>query len=250
MNFQKRKQAILRKLEETGEADIKGLASEMKVAEITVRRDLNLLASDGLLYRTHGGAMRVDPFEPPYPFANKAAVNVEAKDACARRAAAEVMDGDIVYMDCGSTVFRLCPFIKNKKIRVITNSLPVVYALQSSRVEVNVIGGEFDAERQAVHGKMAEYHIGKYRATKAFLGADGISGAGIFANSEKEATLTLAMAKQSGATYLLCDAGKIGKETYLHFADLSLIDTLITDAPAAACRAIRKAGVRVMHVKV
>jgi DeoR family fructose operon transcriptional repressor len=250
MNFQKRKQAILRKLEGAGEADIKGLASEMKVAEITVRRDLNLLAADGLLYRTHGGAMKVDPFEPPYPFANKAAVNMEAKEAIARRAAAEVKDGDIVYMDCGSTVFRLCPFIKNKKIRVITNSLPVVYALQGSRVEVNVIGGEFDAERQAVHGKMAEYHIKKYRATMAFLGVDGISGAGLFANSEKEATLTLAMAGQSGTTYLLCDAGKIGKETYLHFADLSLIDTMITDAPAAACRAIRKAGVRVVHVSV
>jgi DeoR family fructose operon transcriptional repressor len=221
----------------------------MKVAEITVRRDLNLLATDGLLYRTHGGAMKVDPFEPPYPFANKAAVNVEAKEAIARRAAAEVKDGDILLMDCGSTVFRVCPFIKNKKIRVVTNSLPVVYALQGSRVEVNVIGGEFDAERQAVHGKMAEYHIKKYRATMAFLGVDGISGSGLFANSEKEATLTLAMAGQSGTTYLLCDAGKIGKETYLHFADLSLIDVMITDAPAAECRAIRKAGVRVMHIK-
>jgi DeoR family fructose operon transcriptional repressor len=250
MNFQKRKQAILRKLEEAGEADIKGLASEMKVAEITVRRDLNLLAADGLLYRTHGGAMRVDPFEPSYPFANKAAVNAGAKEAIARRAAAEVVNGDILLMDCGSTVFHVCPFIKNKKIRVITNSMLVVYALQGSAVEVNVVGGELDGERQAVHGKMAEYHIGKYRATKAFLGVDGISGAGLFANSEKEAALTLAMARQSSVTYLLCDAGKIGKETYLQFADLSLVDMLITDAPAAACRAMRKAGVRVMHVKV
>jgi DeoR family fructose operon transcriptional repressor len=72
----------------------------------------------------------------------------------------------------------------------------------------------------------------------------------LFANSEKEAALTLAMARQSSVTYLLCDAGKIGKETYLQFADLSLVDMLITDAPAAACRAMRKAGVRVMHVKV
>jgi DeoR family fructose operon transcriptional repressor len=72
----------------------------------------------------------------------------------------------------------------------------------------------------------------------------------LFANSEKEATLTLAMAGQSGTAYLLCDAGKIGKETYLHFSDLSLIDVMITDAPAAACRAIREAGVRVVHVKV
>jgi len=176
MNFQKRKQAILRKLEEAGEADIRGLASEMKVAEITVRRDLNLLATDGLLYRTHGGAMKVDPFEPPYPFANKAAVNVEAKEAIARRAAAEVKDGDIVYMDCGSTVFRLCPFIKNKKIRVITNSLPVVYALQGSRVEVNVIGGEFDAERQAVHGEMAGYHIKNTGRRRRFWGRRDLRG--------------------------------------------------------------------------
>ena len=250
MNFQKRKQAILERLDAEGEADIKVLAAALKVAEITVRRDLNVLAEDGLLFRTHGGAMRVDEIAPAVSFANKAATKLSAKEAICRRAADEVKDGDILFMDCGSTVFHLCAFIRNKKIQVITNSMPVVYALQNSRVALNIIGGEYDMERQAVHGKMAEYHIGKYRATKAFLGADGISGAGLFANSEKEATLTLAMAKQSGATYLLCDAGKIGKETYLHFADLSLIDTLITDAPAAACRAIRKAGVRVMHIKV
>ena len=248
MNFHKRKQAILRILAEAGDADIKALAAEMQVAEITVRRDLNVLAADGLVYRTHGGAMKVSPQELPHPFANKAAVNVAAKEAIARRAAAEVSDGDVLFMDCGSTVFHLCPFIIRKKIQVITNSLPVIYALQDSRVALNLIGGEVDVERQAVHGRMAGYHIEQYRATKAFLGVDGLSAGGLFANSEKEAGLTLAMAAGSGFNYLLCDASKLGKEGYLRFAGLDLVQAVVTDATAGACRFLKGAGVSVLRV--
>jgi DeoR family fructose operon transcriptional repressor len=248
MNFQKRKQSILQTLAATGEADIKELATTLRVSEITVRRDFNLLAADGLLRRTHGGAIQVSPSNPPYPFANKAAVNIRAKEAIARRAASVINDGDILFLDCGSTVFHLCPFIKNKKIRVITNSLPVVHELQGSQVDINLIGGEFDAERQAIHGKMAEYHIGKYRASKAFLGIDGISPRGLFANSEKEATLTMALATHSASTWLLCDGSKIDRETYWQFAGLHLIGNVITDASIAACEFLQQAGITVIHV--
>lgn len=230
MNFQKRKQKILEKLNADGEVDIKQLAADLAISEITARRDLNQLASDGLLYRTHGGAMKVNPFEKPHDFINKAAKNPEAKDNICRVAAGQIQDGDVIFMDCGSTVFRLCQFIKNKKIKVITNSLPVIYELQNSAVSLNIIGGEFDAERQAVHGSMANEHISKYRASKAFLGVDGISVNGLFANTENEAAITKAFANNSAYTYLLCDASKIGKESYLKFADLGLIDVIITDA--------------------
>ena len=203
MNFQKRKQLILQTLAETGEAEIKRLAASLIVSEITIRRDLNQLAADGLLLRTRGGAIKVALPNQPLPFANKAAINVKAKEAIARRAAAGINDGDIIFLDCGSTVFHLCPFIKNKNIRVITNSIPVLHELQYSQVSINLIGGEFDPERQAIHGKMAEYHIAKYRANRAFLGIDGISNRGLFANSEKEATLTMALAANSASAWLL-----------------------------------------------
>src|ERR1700678_3134709 len=248
MRFQKRKQSILQRLADTGEADIQELATALEVSEITIRRDLNKLAADGLLQRTHGGAIKVAPPNPPFPFANKAAVNVKEKEAIARRAAASINDGDIVFLDCGSTVFHLCPFIKNKKIRVITNSLPIIYELQDSQVSINLIGGEFDAERQAIHGKMAEYHIAKYRANRAFLGIDGISPRGLFANSEKEATLTMALAANSVSVWLLCDSSKIGRETYWQFAGLQLIGTVITDASAATCQFLQQAGIAVIHV--
>jgi DeoR family transcriptional regulator, fructose operon transcriptional repressor len=248
MNFQKRKQAIIKKLDETGEVDIKELAIAFDTAEITVRRDLNHLAGDGLLYRTHGGAMKVNPLEIPHVFSNKAAVNVTAKDAICRKAAAEIKDGDIIFMDCGSTVFRLCPFIKNKKIKVITNSIPVLYELQNSTISVNIIGGEFDPERQAVHGTMAIEHISRYQASKAFLGVDGISSKGLFAHSEEEAAITTAIAAQSRITYMLCDASKIGKESYLKFAGLSLIQTLVTDAERKNLGFLKKTDIRLLRV--
>src|ERR1700761_1545763 len=215
MNFQRRKQIILEKLNADNEVDIKRIAVELNSSEITIRRDLNQLAADGLLYRTHGGAMKVNPFEIPHDFINKAAKNVEVKEKICRAAADQINHGDIIFMDCGSTVFRLCQFIKNKKIKVITNSIPVVFELQNSTVSLNIIGGEFNAERQAVHGNIANKHIGFYTANKAFLGVDVISVNGLFANSELEAEITQAFAAQSGETFLLCDESKIGKETYL-----------------------------------
>ncbi len=248
MNFQKRKQLILQTLAETGEAEIKRLATALTVSEITIRRDLNQLAAAGLLLRTHGGAIKVALPNQPFPFANKAAINVKAKEAIARRAAAGINDGDIIFLDCGSTVFHLCPFIKNKKIRVITNSIPVLHELQYSQVSINLIGGEFDPERQAIHGKMAEYHIAKYRANRAFLGIDGISYKGLFANSEKEATLTMALAANSASAWLLCDASKIGRETYWHFSGLQPIGTVITDAQPTATGFLQQAGIAVINV--
>jgi DeoR family fructose operon transcriptional repressor len=99
----------------------------------------------------------------------------------------------------------------------------------NTKVSINLVGGEVDIKRQAIHGRTAEEHIRKYKADKAFIGIDGISANGLFANSENEASITLALAGQSSQTYLLCDASKIGRESYLRFAELNIINTVITD---------------------
>jgi DeoR family fructose operon transcriptional repressor len=249
MNFQKRKQKILDKLNSLGEVDIKDIAIELNISEITARRDLNQLANDGLLYRTHGGGMKLDPLAKPHDFLNKTAQNSVVKDNICREAAEHINDGDIIFMDCGSTVFRLCQFIKNKKIKVITNSLPVVYELQNCEVSLNIIGGEFNGERQAVHGKIANEHIARYHAGKAFLGVDGISQHGLFANSELEADITLAYIQQSAYTYMLCDGSKIGKETYLKFADINQVEAIITNADDAKLVCFNDTALTILKVK-
>ena len=229
MNFQVRKQQILQILIERGAADVSDLADLLNTSAMTVRRDLVQLAAQGLLYRTRGGAMKIGG-ETDFRFANKAAVNADRKDYICQLAAREIQDGDVIFMDCGSTVFRLCPFIRGRRITVVTNSLPVVAELMNSDVTLNLIGGEVDKDRLAIHGLMAEEHIARYRANRAFIGVDGISLAtGLSANSEREASTALTMARQADKTYLLCDSSKLETGKYLYFAPLTLFDVLITD---------------------
>ncbi|MBD2753288.1 DeoR/GlpR family DNA-binding transcription regulator [Spirosoma validum] len=250
MNFQQRKRLIVQTVEERGSVDVRDLADLLQTSEMTVRRDLVQLAAAGLLYRTRGGAMKVSLATDSHRFANKTAVNSERKDYICQLAAQEIQEGDIIFMDCGSTVFRLCQFIRNKRITVVTNSLPVVAELLSSDVSINLVGGEIDKERQAVHGLIAEEHIGRYRADRAFIGIDGISlQNGLSANSEKEASITMAVARQTEKVYLLCDSSKLETDKYLSFAPLSLFDVLITDTEANPdiVAAYRQAGVTLVN---
>jgi DeoR family transcriptional regulator, fructose operon transcriptional repressor len=126
--------------------------------------------------------------------------------------------------------------------------LPVVFELQDSLVSLNIVGGEFNAERQAVHGKIANEHIARYKANKAFLGVDGISRNGLFANTELEADITQAFAANSAKTYLLCDHSKIGRESYLKFGGLDMIDTVITDSSSDELAYFKKQGLEVISV--
>jgi DeoR family transcriptional regulator, fructose operon transcriptional repressor len=250
VNFQKRKALILALLEKEDTIEVPQFAAELGVSDITVRRDLKVLAGKGLIVRTHGGAMSLKSSQDRIEFVNKSAVRLAEKEYIARLAAEKISDGDIVFLDCGSTVFAMAPFLKSKAIQVITNSLPLTYALLNTNVKINLVGGEVDQKRMAVHGDTATQHIRRYKATRAFIGVDGVSLAGgLSSNSESEAEVTLAMAEQSEEVVLLCDSSKIEVEKYLRFAPVSLIDLLITDkgAKGAVLEKYRKAGIKISN---
>jgi DeoR family fructose operon transcriptional repressor len=197
----------------------------------TIRRDLNDISEEGLLIRTHGGAMKVD--NPVLTsFSGKAGLNENNKEAIGKMAADLVQDGDVIFLDCGSTVFKMCRHLKNKsRLKVITNSLPVLAELlDAPGISINLIGGEVDKPRRAVHGEKAVQHIDNYHAHKAFIGVDGISAEkGLTAHSELESSITSAFARNADKVFLLCDSSKIGKDSYIRFGSLSLIHTLLTD---------------------
>jgi DeoR family transcriptional regulator, fructose operon transcriptional repressor len=250
MKFQIRKRKILDTLEEVGHSDVKDLAQMLETSEITVRRDLTVLAEEGLLIRTHGGAMKASLSQNPVSFLQKSLINFEQKDAICKIAASFINEGDVVFLDCGSTVFRMCSLIRNMKIKIVTNSLPIVYELMNSSVSLNFAGGEIDAERQAAHGKIAVKHFKNYIADKAFVGIDGISlKNGLSASSEKEAEITTALAQNARETYFLCDSSKLETDRYLPFAPLSFVKNLITDSsiPKALAKQYQAVGVKIFN---
>ncbi len=218
MGFEHRKRKILNSLSKKEVVEVASLVEEIGVSDITIRRDLAALEKLNLLKRTHGGATKIEG-SPIVNFDLKSNQNQAEKEKIGQKAALEVKEGEVIFIDCGSTTLQMCSHLKHLNIKVITNSLPVVSALQNCQVSINLIGGELDQKRQAIHGKMAEWHIKQYHAHKAFIGADAIDKEGhLWANSETEAEISTAMITQSDKAYVLADSSKIGKKGYLKFS--------------------------------
>lgn len=230
MSFQERRRKILLLIHEFENLSVAEIAVKTGSSPATVRRDLTDLAEEGSIVRTHGGAMKPDDGRFT-GFDNKQQANNEVKQAIGKLAALSVKDGDTIFMDCGSTVFMMCAHLKKmNKVRIITNSLPVVAEMMDAPgISINIIGGELDAGRKAVHGDTAIAHIDNYHADKAFIGIDGITLQGLSSHSEKEATITKAFCRNASSVYLLCDSLKIGKPSYIKTGPLTIINHLLTD---------------------
>lgn len=231
MSFQERKRKVLNLFEDFEELSVLEISQKLSISPATVRRDLKDLDTEGLIVRTHGGAMR--PQNQNFTaFHQKQQVHDEKKQQIAELAAKQISPGDILFLDCGSTVFAMCSYLKKiRPLKIITNSLPVAAELMTiPEISINLVGGELDKARKAIHGHIAVQHIQQYSALKAFIGTDGFSiHKGLSSHSESEASITAAFCAHAEMVYLLCDASKIGKDTYLQSVPVSGINYLITD---------------------
>ncbi|MBN1542391.1 DeoR/GlpR transcriptional regulator [candidate division KSB1 bacterium] len=232
MNKAARRRFILHTLDKRASIDIETIVEKCHVSAVTARRDLEALAQQQLLLRTHGGAMRDESVSHLFSFVRRMDDKREYKTAICRFAARLVTDGDTLLLDCGTTVFYLCPFLaKKKNLTVISNSLAVAAELaRFSHIKVIVIGGEILAERRATYGPTALAQIASYHADHAFIGTNGLSRAGgLSSYDENEARIVTAMARAADSVVLLCDSSKIEKNSVFKFAPLSLADIIVTD---------------------
>jgi len=249
-----RKRMILKQLEKNESITIQDVARMCNVSEITARRDLDELESEGLLIRTFGGAVKSKLIPYLFSYENKEAHNREKKIEIARLAATFIKDNDILFIDCGTTVVHLAKFITgHKNLRVITNSLPVVSELiHYPNIRVSLLGGDLDHERKACYGPMTEKVMQAYKANKAFLGAAGISlKNGLSSNDEKEGSITRLMADSSEQVFVLCDSSKIEKDAFVNYAPINVVDYLITDKDISPehLRMYRKNRINVLLTK-
>ncbi len=232
MMQENRKSYILKKLDERDFLNVTELSEYFKVSPMTIRRDLSELESRGYLIRKYGGAVKSDAVDNLFSFNKRLEENSSQKETICKIASGFIEDGDVIFIDCGTTLFRLSHYIgKKARLRVITNSLPVVSELINfPNIKLTFIGGDIVDERKASYGAMAEQLIGEYHADKAFIGADGVSlNKGLSSYDEKEARITLKMAENSDKVFLLCDSSKIEKDSFYRFAPISLVNVLITE---------------------
>lgn len=232
MNKRLREKFILNTLYKDGEISVNQITEKFNVASMTARRDIVKLAEEGYLIRTHGGALRADPLTNMFSFSTRIDNNKNHKITIGKRAAKFIKDNESIYVDSGTTLIRMCQFLKDRKgITVITNSLPAASELSNySNIKVTLLGGDIIHERRSIYGHVAVKQAEKYSVNKAFIGTDGLSlKNGLTAYGDNESQVSNVMAASANEVFLLCDSSKIEHDSTYKFAKLSSIDYLITD---------------------
>lgn len=231
------------------------LAVELDTSEMTVRRDLRAMARDGLLVRTHGGALLQAGLAHEPSYSDKATRAAAEKASIARLAAAMVRPGDSIVLGPGTTTFAVARLlVDSPELTVVTNSLLVAQALMpAAHVEVILTGGTLRRSIHALVGPAAEESLRALRASQAFLSGNGLTTErGLSTPSPLVAAADRALAAASQQTVVLADYTKLGHETMCQTVPLDRMDVLITDCRAdpGTVAAIREAGVEVRIASV
>ncbi len=244
-----RRRLILAALRGDGAVSIAALVEQLQSSAVTVRRDLDLLAEEGLLDRTHGGAvLRSSSRESSY--AEKLTQALAEKTAIASRAAAGVRDGDSIALGPGTTTELLAKALLGRiGLRVVTNSLLVAEAFTASpENEVVVVGGELRHSIRAVVGGTAVQQLAGLRADTVFLSGNGLTADfGLSTPALPVADADRALAAGAERVVALVDRTKVGVRSSVLTVPTTRIDTLVTDegSDAGELDALRAAGVAV-----
>jgi DeoR/GlpR family transcriptional regulator of sugar metabolism len=232
VSAESRHQEILRLLGERGTLSIPELAERFAVSEMTIRRDLNQLAAEGLLIRTRGGAAAPasGSFEPP--FALRERTRSEAKQEIAAAAADLVVDGQTVLLDGGTTGLAIAEALAGRNLTVCALNVRIAQLLSSeSSMRVMVPGGTIRPGEFSLVGPEAEAMLAHFRFDIYLMTASGVSvDAGVTEWNTDDAAVKRAALGASRRSLLVADAGKFGAEAFVRVCPLSAVDQLITNA--------------------
>ena len=231
MRTGQRKREILRRLYLTGYVEAKELTTELGVDGSTIRRDLDALAREGHLQRTHGGA-RARAGAIDIPYAVKRGEHLPAKQAIGAVASGLVQDGDSVLLDSGSTTHQLALALAlHRNLTIVTNDLLTGQAVADyPGLRLLVAGGELLTFTYTLFGDRAVAFIEDLRVDWTFLGADAIDlASGITNTNTLEIPLKRAMLGVARTSVVLADSSKFGRQALVRVAGLDEVDRIITD---------------------
>lgn len=242
-----RREKIVELVNSKGSVNVVDLVELLKVSQVTVRRDLDILAENGRVRRTFGGAERLqDAPVQPEPIDR-----LEAHyRALARRAAALIEDNDVVFINSSLTASYVLEYLEDKRVSVVTNNTATLARRKEENTTLIITGGQLVPGRASLTGIYATNALAKTIAQKCILGVRGISAAeGITSSVLEETYVNQTMIQQTrGSVIVVADARKIGRSDSFVSGDLSQISTLITDAsaPAADLQQLEERGIEII----
>ncbi|QWU17304.1 transcriptional regulator, DeoR family [Paenibacillus sophorae] len=220
---------IIQRLQEKGVVKMQELTELLGASESTVRRDLIDLESRNLLKRVHGGASLLPHKSQELGMEEKTSKNIQQKNSIASLAACQLLDGECIYLDAGTTTLAMISLIEAKNVTVVTNGLSHIEELVRKQIPSYLLGGMMKSHTKAVVGSIALQNMENFRFDKCFLGTNGVDAKMGYTTPDPEEALIKRRAHQlSGKTYVLADSSKFGEVAFAKLFDLHEA-TVITD---------------------
>ncbi len=252
---EERRREILRVLHRDGRVLVKDMAQHFRISQITIRKDLEVLDGQGVIQRTHGGALPVQTGALLDPtLREKEKLHSRQKMQIALVAARLVAEGKSVLLDSGTTTTAIARALKNKNVKhltVITNAINIAAELAGTQIEVILTGGMLRKNSFSLVGPLAEKTLRQLSADILFLGVDGFdTKAGLFTPNLLESEVNRVMVEIARRTIAVCDSSKFGRRSLCNIAPVNTVHEVITDKqiPKSDFHALTEAGVKVTLV--
>jgi len=250
MSTNSRHDQIINLLQKLRTLTVNELTERLGVSTVTIRKDLTFLEEQGLIVRSHGGAKLAQDVANVTNLVKRGQAQTEVKERLAAKALEFVQDGDTIYLDSGSSVGALAAGLRNRAIRVITNSLQVMNTLADAPdLSLIAVGGNYRLEAGSFIGPAANDTVSRFQVDLAFLGATAFSDKGMFFSQNViESQLKEAVLLHASRRIIVADSTKFKAQAFSLFARPTLVDILITDAdfPDTAIEAFGELGIEVV----
>ena len=231
---EERRREILRQLQEDGSVSVAGLSEKYEVSGTTIRIDLTALEQEGLLRRTHGGAVPAADHRQIVrePLISERS-HYEEKKRIAEAALSLIQPGDIVLLDTGTTMTCLAEALAASPVAPLTvysNDLRVMETLETKEYcSLRMLGGNIRSGFHYTCGPQVMEELSRCHFRKLFLATSAAGEKGLSTSNSDLAAVKRAMIRSAAEIIVLCDSSKLGLLDFETFASLGEIDTFITD---------------------
>ena len=245
-----RQEEILSILRQKKSATVAELSQMLYASGSTIRRDLASLENEGLIRRSHGGAVLFESSGDEASARVREQQNRREKKRIGELGAGLVVPSSSLFLDSSSTAGAMIPSLSGKAgLTAITNGLRNALLLaEDPEIRVVIACGTVRPNTGSLYGADTLDYLSRLRPDYCFISCGGLTETGITESTLEQGAIKRQMLACSGRKVLLCDSSKFGAVCLYEICPLSGIDTLVTDAPPPApiAGALKAAGVKVL----
>lgn len=225
---EKRWEDILHLVKQKEFISIKDLSDQLNVSDMTIRRDVNYLATNGKLQKIRGGVTLIDSPVDELSTQEKIDKNVEEKKYIGTLMNSLINDGDTVFLGPGTTILYGLEHINKENITIVTNSLLVLLHVKS-KYRCILTGGEFSPTTEEFLGSIADNSFTNINIDISFIATNGVYNNNVTTSKAYEGNVQNSAMKHAQINCLVIDSSKFNKADVYTFNKLSSFQYLITD---------------------